>query len=137
MILGPRDPVAGPKEPSPPEPVIETDAPDGAAVMATASHSPTAGPGEKRKATGEEEEGEKLPLAANGHEQEKSSEDDGERAYKKAKMTEKIADKVSEAKNKVDSKVKGKPGRPKKDTKAPPPVGRTERKTRSQGPAVD
>jgi hypothetical protein len=117
--------------------VVETDAPNGAAVMATASHSPTAGPREKRKAAGEEEEGEKPAKAANGHEQEKSSEGDEQRPDKKAKLAEKIADKVSETKDKVESKVKGKPGRPKKDTKAPPPVGRTERKTRSQGLAVD
>jgi hypothetical protein len=62
-----------------------------------------------------------------------------EHPEKKTKLTDKIVDKVSQVASKIESKTttngsaKGKPGRPKKEKKAPV-VGRTERKTRSQGP---
>lgn len=65
-----------------------------------------------------------------------------ERPEKKAKLTDKFAERVAEIKDKVESKIgggggaKGKGGRPKKDKTNPPPVGRTERKTRSQGPVA-
>lgn len=138
VILGPRDLAAGPKEASPPEPITDENAPNGAAIMATASHHETAATGEKRKA--EEEEEEKKPSAtANGNGEAKPSEQDPEeRPEKKVKLTDNIAEKVTEVKEKVEAKAaatKGKPGRPKKDKNLPTPVGRTERKTRSQGPA--
>ena len=136
-ILGPRDPTEGPKEDVIPEPVIDENIPNGAAVMATASHNGTSA-GEKRKAEAEEKKEEKHSTEANGNGQKKMSGQTEERPEKKPKITDKIVEKVSEVKDKIEDMGtggKGKPGRPRKNKNAPPPVGRTERKTRSQGPA--
>lgn len=118
VILGPSDGAAK-KEPA--EPVSDANGPNGVGLL-----------GEKRKA---EEETTDLP-ATNGNPS-KSSEaekNEDQRPEKKPKVTDKIADKVADVKDKVTggASEKKKPGRPKKDKKAPPPVGRTERKTRSQ-----
>ena len=116
IILGPGD---GEKKDAP-EPISDVNGPNGAGVL-----------GEKRKAEVEQTD---LPATNGGTPVEKK--DDDQRPEKKPKVTEKIADKVAEVKDKVtgggDSEKK-KAGRPKKDKKAPPAVGRTERKTRSQG----
>ncbi|KAG9253465.1 uncharacterized protein F5Z01DRAFT_139845 [Emericellopsis atlantica] len=125
-ILGPgnNQPTSAPKEPE-----EDLAGPDQASMT-----------GEKRKlATETEAAPADAPAATtastNGN---AKAEEDAERPEKKPKMTEKIADKIHEVKDKVtggEGETK-KAGRPKKDKKAPPAVGRTERKTRSQGAPV-
>ncbi|KAK5996725.1 hypothetical protein PT974_02065 [Cladobotryum mycophilum] len=87
------------------------------------SESTETGTGEKRKlddSTGDDESDEQS--------QEKQGTDEIERADKKIKV-----DAAAETKTNGGT-TKGKPGRPRKDKSAPPIVGRTARKTRSQGP---
>lgn len=124
VILGPHDPSI-PKEVAP-EPVSDIGGPNGKAVMAGALSG-----GEKRKSAEE-------PTATNGGAK------DEDRPEKKTKFMDKIADKVQDIKEKVEDMTtsggsKGKPGRPpgRKNSKSkavPAAVGKTERKTRSQGP---
>ncbi|KAI6779292.1 uncharacterized protein J7T54_001022 [Emericellopsis cladophorae] len=125
-ILGPGDnqPTSAPKEP-----VEDLAGPDRASTT-----------GDKRKIVTETETAPAdAPTATtastNGN---AKAEEDSERPEKKPKLTEKIADKIHDVKDKVtggEGETK-KAGRPKKDKKAPPAVGRTERKTRSQGAPV-
>lgn len=108
--------------------------------------------GNKRKAEDDGHPGSPLSAAAaaaNGGDTTKSdlepekTTDEQKHPAKKPKLMDRVKNKVAEVREKVEKKTtngggdsaKGKPGRPKKDKKAPPPVGRTQRKTRSQGPA--
>ncbi|CAH0023003.1 unnamed protein product [Clonostachys rhizophaga] len=134
VILGPNTE----KKPSAPEPVSDVGGPD------HLSSKPTAGATDMGDSTpvGEKRKVEEETKPATKDEPEKqaneSVEHNEERPEKKAKVTDRIADAVDDIKEKVESKLqtngKKKPGRPKKDKSAPPPVGKTQRKTRSQGP---
>ncbi|KAF4122335.1 hypothetical protein GMORB2_7327 [Geosmithia morbida] len=108
-----------------PATTANTDA-DAAVAAAPAPAPAPATTNGKRKAEDEETE-----ANGNGQETKTEKEQKNERPDKKSKVTDTISEKVSGVKEKVESKIGG--GRSKK-AKAPPAVGRTERKTRSQGP---
>lgn len=150
-----KDTENGTKEKDEAEPVM-TPAVRNDGATATTTDAPPATNG-KRKAEDEPvEENDTAKPPTNGNEAETTAaaaattenkqEKDDKPPEKKAKVTDQIAEKVSEVKDKVESKIGGggganggangnsKPARAKKE-KPPPAVGRTERKTRSQGPA--
>jgi len=123
-ILGPGDnqPTSAPKEPE-----EDLAGPDQASMT-----------GDKRKLATETEAAPAPATTTASTNGNAKAEEDAERPEKKPKLTEKIADKIHDVKDKVtggEGETK-KAGRPKKDKKAPPAVGRTERKTRSQGAPV-
>ncbi len=87
-------------------------------------------------ATTQEPDVEVEPLAGTKRKAEDSAEANGDSAEKKTKSDEVSAPPAEETNGNGSTNGDAKkPGRPKKEKKAAVPVGRTARKTRSQGPA--
>lgn len=145
-ILGPHDPSV-PKK-TVPEPVVDIAGPDTAESRRASDPSAGETPSAKRRteegmeATDTKPSQPPAPTDLNTAVDDQSGQQGGDaRPEKKAKITDKAADLLSNVKSKIEQKVedkkagsKGNISRSNKD-KPRAAAGRTERKTRSQGPA--
>ncbi|KOS21823.1 hypothetical protein ESCO_002037 [Escovopsis weberi] len=75
------------------------------------------------------------PTVETGMGEKRKLEDDAREVLKEAPAAKEDPERAEKKAKNKDGPVKGRPGRPRKDKSAPPVVGKTARKTRSQGPA--